>query len=815
MNLQKVRLFPFGGTLERDVDFSSGVNVILGPNEAGKSTLVSAIFAILFFASSLRKNSSDWKDYFAPYMPYPHGDTIQVSLAFKCGRGKEYILERAWGEVKKDRLHLPDSSEVNNPDTIAELLSPLLQYGRGTYEGVFLARQADLLHTVELLRSNSEATGSMAETLRNLVFQSGGISLEVLKEALLNEKDELLKLWDLQKGVPQGGRGIDNPYKRGRGEILSAYYEVEELKRKIREGTALEVRVENLSVQLGEIVHEKKEKLEPTLKNMEKIEGEIQRRAMLEPRLALLHEKEKSIRELNARWPQVVERQKHQHARLQEKIKEKAALEKELQAAKFAMEARTQRELLQKVKPLVDELGEKKKELQELPQINKDSIEALEQLDARLAQLQTTLKAMKLQGNMTCENPLHLKVTSGVGESQQLTVEREIIFEAEGRLLLQSGDWTLEIKSGQGDVTGIISKIEKTKNTLVQKLHALAVNTREEARHIFDKRTEKEKIVERLRVQIETLLKNNSYGDLAKEVSQLGPEQSVRTLDLIGDDLKEAAVEEKSLTRELRDIEAQLKKWENEYDSYEKIVDALVDLRAQVREVEKELDKLAPLPDKWQSPGAFMLSLQQVREKNRSSQETIYNLMRELDQAKSELPEESVEELEERLLYSKRKFNNLKDRARAVCMVEHEFQNILGEVGSKAFDPLVASLQKYFTPVTGYRYDMVFLEGSIPERIGVSKGDRELPVNLLSVGTSRGLALALRLAMAEHLWGREGGFLIMDDPLVDLDPRRKEEAARMLRDFSKSGQLIVTTCDPGTAQLLGGCCRTLEPVVIT
>lgn len=813
MNLQKVRLFPFGGIVERNVDFAPGVNVILGPNEAGKSTLLGAIFSILFFSSSLRKNSSDWKDYLAPYMPYPHGDTLQVSLAFKCGRGKEYFLERAWGELKKDRLRLPDGSEVNNPDTIAELLSPLLQYGRGTYEGVFLARQADLLHTVELLRNNSEATGNMAETLRRLVFQSGGVSLEALKEVLHNEKEELLKLWDLQKGVPQGGRGIDNPYKRGRGEILSAYYEVEELKRKIREGVALEARVEKLSAQLGEIVHAKKEELEPTLQNMEKIEGEIQRRAVLEPRLALLHEKEKSIRDLNARWPQMVERQKHQRTRLQEKIKEKAALEKELQTAKSAMEARTKRELLQKVKPLMDDLGEKKKELEKLPRVGKESIEALEQLDARLAQLQATLKAMKLQGNMTAENPLYLRVTSGVGESKQLTVEREIIFEAEGRLLLQSVDWTLEIKSGQGDVTGIISKIEKTKNTLEQKLHTLAVNTREEARHIFDKRTEKEKVVERLRVQIETLLKNNSYEDLAKQVYQLGPEQSVRALDLIGDDLKETAVEENSLARELRDIEAKLKTWEKEYGSYEKIVDALVDLRAQARELERELDKLAPLPDKWQSPGAFMQSLQSVREKNRSSQETIYNLMRELDQAKSELPEESVEELEERLLMSKNKFNSLKERARSVCLVEYEFQNMLREVGSKTFDPLVASLKKYFAPVTDYRYDMVFLEGSIPERIGVSKGDRELPVNLLSVGTSRGLALALRLAMAEHLWGREGGFLIMDDPLVDLDPRRKEEAARMLRDFSEGRQLIVTTCDPETAQLLGGCCRTLEPAL--
>jgi exonuclease SbcC len=46
--------------------------------------------------------------------------------------------------------------------------------------------------------------------------------------------------------------------------------------------------------------------------------------------------------------------------------------------------------------------------------------------------------------------------------------------------------------------------------------------------------------------------------------------------------------------------------------------------------------------------------------------------------------------------------------------------------------------------------------------------------------------------------------MIMDDPLVYLDPERKAQAAAVLQEFARKKQLIVTTCDPATADLLGG-----------
>jgi exonuclease SbcC len=57
--------------------------------------------------------------------------------------------------------------------------------------------------------------------------------------------------------------------------------------------------------------------------------------------------------------------------------------------------------------------------------------------------------------------------------------------------------------------------------------------------------------------------------------------------------------------------------------------------------------------------------------------------------------------------------------------------------------------------------------------------------------------------MAEFFLGRSDGFLLLDDPLVDLDPERQQLAAAILAEFAGKLQLVVFTCQPAHASLLG------------
>ncbi len=95
------------------------------------------------------------------------------------------------------------------------------------------------------------------------------------------------------------------------------------------------------------------------------------------------------------------------------------------------------------------------------------------------------------------------------------------------------------------------------------------------------------------------------------------------------------------------------------------------------------------------------------------------------------------------------------------------------------------------------------MDASLPRAL-LKNPDENLGWDRLSAGTKDCLALALRLSMASRFLGNAGGFLMMDDPLVDMDPSRQEAAAGVLRDYARRCQLLIFTCHPRHAELLGG-----------
>ncbi len=77
-------------------------------------------------------------------------------------------------------------------------------------------------------------------------------------------------------------------------------------------------------------------------------------------------------------------------------------------------------------------------------------------------------------------------------------------------------------------------------------------------------------------------------------------------------------------------------------------------------------------------------------------------------------------------------------------------------------------------------------------------------MNILSFGTYDSVALALRFALYDNLFADKPGFIILDDCLVNLDPKRTEKAIELIKNFQDKYQIIFSTCDPETARRLGG-----------
>ena len=113
-----------------------------------------------------------------------------------------------------------------------------------------------------------------------------------------------------------------------------------------------------------------------------------------------------------------------------------------------------------------------------------------------------------------------------------------------------------------------------------------------------------------------------------------------------------------------------------------------------------------------------------------------------------------------------------------------------------------ARVEGIFTTLSGGKYRRLGSRDGLPNAL-IREDGSSLPVPRLSQGTSVLLALAVRFAFAESLLSERPMFMLLDDPLVDLDAARRSRVAEELRRLGQLTQVVVLTCHEGHAELLG------------
>ncbi len=802
MIIKKIKLAPFGVISGREFALQEGLNVLLGPNEAGKSTLINSIFAALFIPSAVKKNTEDWKGFLQNYLPHPGGDTIRVELDLLAEDGTEAKYLSAWGEGGEERLIFTNGSEINNTASIREYISELLQFGRGTYQSILFARQEEMNKTIDLLRENREAGETVSGFLRAAVFESGGVSLEKFEAAAEKEYERLLNNWDWAADGPRGGRGIDNQHKRMVGDILKAYYDLESLRRLLRNIRSTEERISELNKQLDTAELEQKE-LEERLGKYEILENDARKRSILEPKLDAISKEEKQVKVVADQWPRVQERVANTEKDIQVKKQTKIKLEKSLKEAQVELENRQTRKLFKQVEPLKQDLEKKQAEIKALKQVSGENVSTLEDYLRQEENLKGIAGAMKLKAVLTVKKPLSVKVTSGLEEPYKQNIENEKLLYGVGRLLLEAEDWTIDIQSGQQDVSKLLSDAKACRDEYNALLARLEVEDLEAAKNVAATRAELEGSIKTIEDKLEVQLGSRDYTELESSVKTLGPEKVIQEPEQINAEINELVQGLATVQAKQEHDQQQLKLWEEDYDSTDEVYTRIGQLRQQVNEINTELSSLAAMPEEYDTPDQLIIALKDMREQRSRVQKNIFQLKQELLEIQMDLPEQSTEDLEVELSLAEERLEKLKRQGRAIQKVRKEFADLKEEVDANTFSPLVDKFGQYLAIATIDRYRLASMKDSLPHEIKTSEG-KALPLELLSAGTTSGVAIALRLAMASYLLQDKSGFMVMDDPLVHLDPQRKKSVAELVRDFASGKQIIITTCDPHTAELIGG-----------
>ena len=163
MMLRRITLKTFAGSTNRGIDIEPGLNIISGPNEAGKSTIFHAINAVLTIPSDL--TARETQKHLGAFMPATGGDSIAVAAGFDHA-GASYSIERSWGAERGTRLTLPDGAIIADDDEVAGRLEAMLPAPTGTLRTIFFSYQSALPAILEQLSTDPGVFSSLSDILR-------------------------------------------------------------------------------------------------------------------------------------------------------------------------------------------------------------------------------------------------------------------------------------------------------------------------------------------------------------------------------------------------------------------------------------------------------------------------------------------------------------------------------------------------------------------------------------------------------------------------------------------------------------------------
>jgi len=808
MKLKSIQLKPFAGILDKKVDFYPGLTVILGPNEAGKSTLLNALKSVLFTEVELTKVRFD--KLMKEYMPVKGGDTIRVSLEFQV-EGKDYFLEKIWkpGNRKGSLiLKSPDQGEFTIDGEVSRLIDELLPAHQGTVNNILLTWQSTLDKTMNILHDeNVNIRPDLGAILRSSVMETDGMSVEKLRLRLDREYEDYFQHWDIEKGAPENGRGIKNPFKKGVGKILKAYYEKEGIEKDYYETCQVEIEIDEVNKKIQD-EESKQKKIKDEINQNKDKKSQIHERQQIENDLEKIVHGIEEIKNTSKEWPIKENWLLNEVSPRVSKIEEKQKkIKEEEDESRQNQENKEFRKWFKKLRKLHKKIEDAENKLFKVKKVTEEDIGLLKNKKQEVKDLENEIKASKLTISFFAKNQqvLTLKDASERKETLSLRQGEKIEKTFQGKLILEHEDWKMEVQAGEGEIDRLICEKEEKTKEVEDEFKRLGVDT-------FEKAQSTNMEYERLRREVEYAkrsfieeLGEERYEELEEKYKQLGKEKQVRPLDKISVEQVRLELEFEELQKKRKEELEQIKDWKEKYGSHDEMISMLGGKQHRQEELKKKLENLAVLPDGFNDYKSFYDYIDRLNDNDRKLQEEISGLREQKITIESQKPDQSSEELKVQLGESEQNFQRILLEGKAVAHIKEKASDLLGKMDTKTYEGFQKKFVKYFINMSGKSFSRVEMEQDIPEKLIKDDGS-ELTYNLLSFGTKDTFSLALRLTMAEYFLRDKSGFLILDDPLVDMDSGRQALAAEQINEFAKTRQVIFLTCHPQTAEMLSVKC---------
>ncbi len=801
MKIERVACEQFAGLTDQHMEFEPGLNLVVGDNESGKSTIVDLIFQMLFKDTKLSRRSDLGfiGQYFPRKVSGPQGDVIDGVLVFKTSSGT-YKLKKEWESngVGNCRLTLPDGTSIKDKDKIEEILKEELKQRAGVYSEIVFASQRRDQSAVECIMNSlekkadplSDTRADLTSTLTQAALQTGGVSIAKIEKGIQDHVDALIGRWDKAADAPEGGpkrASYKNAWTVGAGTIVKAYYEADEVRSKQAQAEEAEREVETQKAKI-QALHGQKKEAEEQRNAFQKFRGQLGQISLLQSSIRSLEERIKEQDIALKKWPE-----------LSINIDKAKALQTKQQQARI-------HDLYLKAEPAHQACLDQEAEYEKLKEVDPQDLRRSRELSSLRQREESTLAGMNLAAKIRQLGSAEIQVTSAVtGKVLDLSDGEVQITEAVNIQI--PGIMDMQLMPKGVDVEAVRERLAANEAESKAIFTKYGVEGTEQLQALCDAYTTAKQETERRRMNLARILGSNSWEEI-KTLNDSIPagieteaEVGRQIIALCGNKMPDAYI---------GGLESTRSEYEKKYTDADRLKESIETLRQEKETNQKKLDSMDEIPaqlraikDPDQYDAGLLARIDNFEEQIKQHNE-------KLSEANRKLGDKSAEEYSDELQEKEAIFEARKEEYTHWYNIQQAFIRLKQANKGNPSEDIAKSFRKYMGAITGGNLKLSAMDDQLSVKL--ASGSNELTYGNLSEGTRDTISLAFRLAMLDHIFPGGDGLAVFDDPFTDMDPKRVKESCALIQKFAKNNQVIFITCDEKYKNLLGGHVITVGPV---
>lgn len=786
MKIKTISCTQFAGIRDRSISFNDGINLIYGKNESGKSTLVNLLSRTLFQNSRIDGRSD--RAFKELYFPGPRkdskaiGDFADGKITIETKDGI-YTLSKEWGSDARCTLSTPDGV-IRDQKKIDTILKEILLYGEGVYSDMLFSSQRNTdvsLQTILDASKKTDAKQEITNAVSQAFSQSDGIATDAIERAINKKIEEIAgKHWDTERCMPvrKAGRWVN-----GLGEILKAYYDLEDAKAVLEtithleteaDATATDYTAKDEAVRVAQAAHDR----------FNTFAGQLNVQSERRKTIARLEKETAKIKDVLSIWPETT-----------------VALEKAT-ALKAEKEHRELLDKYESAKQLIGEIDSLRSEVGNQACPTDCEISNVKAAQRKITTLENKLCGMNLSAAIKMIGNNTVRITS-LRTGQAFDVVDDSVSITEAVNIIVPGIMEMQLSPASVNVSEVETAIAEQRKLVSDTFRRYNVENFDALEQLAKKISEANAKIETLSGRLSMVLGAMEYAELESIVASIGGE--VRSKEFIDMDIL-ALCGSSDIVRYITAKETIAAGYVNEYGSVDLLNAKAYDTETELKYAQDSVKAVQDIPAEYVNISDPEGYLAMLKEDLKSKQRIRENALTAKTAAISKL-ESYRENLAGDPIYDAENAQRIFTEKKALLghwlHIAEVFAQQKQNVQNNPMQDISDSFTRYLGMITDGKISSEFPD---PEKLNMSiySGNNLMDYGKLSEGTKETVSLAFRLAVLDHLFPDGGGIIVFDDPFTDMDAERTVQSCKLIKNCAERHQVIFLTCKDELTDILGG-----------